>query len=85
MTDIKVSQEAAQSARCLQDYLSIRGLKDGEAERAFARFEAQIVERCAKVADDELVEIFEDSPEIDTVCNAIVRNIATAIRTGGQS
>lgn len=53
---------------------------DHPALVAMIRFEAETVERAAKIAESELVEIFEDSPEIDTDCNAIVRKIATAIR-----
>ena len=41
---------------------------------------AGVREACAKVAESELVDVFEDSPEIDTVCNSVVREIASAIR-----
>lgn len=78
------SARAREAAKVLSDYLAIRGLKDGELQRAFARFEAEIRaderERCAKVADAELVDTFDDSPEEDRVCNVVVRTIATAIR-----
>ena len=72
-----------------------RQIRLGSADKnwrvqAFAHFEAEIRadataierERCALVAEDELCEIFEDSPEIDSVCNMVVREIATAIRKG---
>lgn len=49
--DAIVTQRAYASAEALKTYLSIRGLKDGEVFRAFARFEAEIeaatIERCA--------------------------------------
>lgn len=39
------------------------------------------IERCAAVADGELVHIFEDTPdETDAICNATVREIARGIR-----
>lgn len=39
-------------------------------------------EACAKVADDELVEVCPDDPnETDITCNAIVSHVAQAIRT----
>lgn len=41
MTHMKPSQAAREAAQCLIDYLSIRGLKDGEVLRALARFEAE--------------------------------------------
>lgn len=48
-----VTQRAYASAEALKTYLSIRGLKDGEIFRAFARFEAEIeaatIERCAEI------------------------------------
>ena len=36
------SARAREAAKVLSDYLAIRGLKDGETERAFARFESAI-------------------------------------------
>jgi hypothetical protein len=36
------SARAREAAKVLTDYLAIRGLKDGETERAFARFESAI-------------------------------------------
>lgn len=57
--------------------------------QAVAQFQRQIEAaeraRCAKVAAGEIVEIFDDSPEIDTVCNAVVREIVRAIRNGDAS
>lgn len=39
------------------------------------------IERCAAVADGELVHIFEDTPdETDAICNSTVREIARGIR-----
>lgn len=67
-----------------------KGYPTDERPMTVAEFEAVIRadaaaierERCAGVAEDELCEIFEDSPEIDSVCNMVVREIATAIRKG---
>lgn len=41
---------------------------------------AGVREACAKVAENELVDVYEDSPEIDTVCNSVVREIVNNIR-----
>lgn len=38
-------------------------------------------ELCALVIEDELVEIFEDSPDIDIECNNLCRRAASAIRS----
>lgn len=71
----------SQEAQALRDYLAIRGLNDGEIERAMGRVVDMALERAAKVASDELVHIFEDTPdETDDVCNAVVRNIMKEIR-----
>jgi len=42
---------------------------------------AELVEAAAKIAEEQLVEIYDDSPEIDTVCNTVVREIASNIRS----
>lgn len=48
MTNPKISDEAREAAEVLRTYLSIRGLKDGEIERAFQRIIDQTLERAAK-------------------------------------
>jgi len=74
MTNIKITQEAKQAAECLQTYLSIRGLKDGQIERSMQALINQTVERCAKVADDNRTD---DGRMWDAAC----RTVASEIRT----
>lgn len=52
----------------------VRGIRDGALEEA------------AKEVEDELVGIYEDSPDIDIECNNLVRRAAAAIRSlkGGR-
>ena len=76
-----ISQEAREAAQVLTTYLSIRGLKDGQVERSLQSLINSTIERCAAVADGELVHIFEDTPdETDAICNSTVREIARGIR-----
>lgn len=37
-------------------------------------------EEAAKIIEDELVAIYEDSPDIDIECNNLVRRVLAAIR-----
>lgn len=48
--------------------------------RAICDGEATMRERAAQIADAELVDTFEDSPEVDGICNSVVREIAKSIR-----
>lgn len=45
MNDEPVPAYIKDNAQALKDYLSIRGLKDGEIERAFIRFEEFIIKK----------------------------------------
>lgn len=87
---MNITQEAREAAapyaNCLKD---MQDILEGKADalpvvQVIAAAEARGFERAremaAKCADDELVEIFDDSPEIDMVCNSVVREIAAAIR-----
>lgn len=47
--------------------------------QAEARGREQGLKEAAAVASAEIVETFEDSPEVDTVCNSVVREIAANI------
>ncbi len=48
--------------------------------RAICDGEAAMRERAAQIADAEMVDTFEDSPEVDCICNSVVREIAKSIR-----
>lgn len=84
-----ISQEARALFKELERY-AVSGrdyspILDGEAieviEAAMQSLINSTIERCAAVADDELVHIFEDTPdETDAICNATVREIARGIR-----
>lgn len=47
----------------------------------------EALEEAAKVVEDELVEIYEDSPDIDIECNNLARRAAASIRSlkGGRN
>ena len=86
-----ISQEAREAAA---DYLDIwagkgdlnKYVRCGKSDnsplvQAMQSLINSTIERCAAVADDELVHIFEDTPdETDVICNATVREIARGIR-----
>ncbi len=44
---MNISQEAREAAKVLNDYLAIRGFKDGQAEVAMQTLIDQTIERCA--------------------------------------
>ena len=79
-----ISQEAQEAAAPFMDcFLDGSYFSDDRRGLEFAMQSLinSTIERCAAVADGELVHIFEDTPdETDAICNATVREIARGIR-----